>query len=144
MTRREHNTREHMKREWGVQRLVAVALAAVMLVPSFGTAWTARTPSLNSHVDPSLRAGEVALVHTTAGLAGALSLKLAELGAVDIQTQSAANTVIARLSPQALSALATDPSVTAATSDIAIVATGDRTKDNFRFEGPKGGKWGSV
>ena len=122
-----------MKREWGVQKLVAVALAAVMLVPSFGTAWTARTPSL-AHIDPSLSSGEVALVHTTAGLAGALSHKLALLGATEIETASAANMVIARLSSQALAAIATDPSVTIATRDTAIVATGDRTRGQVGFE----------
>jgi len=103
---------------------VAVALAAVFLVPSFGTAWTVRTASFRPAVDPSLRAGEVALVHTTAGHAGALSIKLAELGAVDIRTEDAADTVIARLTPAAIDALSNDPTVTVATSDTAIVASG--------------------
>lgn len=134
MTRREHNTGEQMTRAWGVQKLVAVALAAVMLVPSFGTAWTARTPSFARHIDPSLSAGEVALVHTSAGLAGALSHKLRLLGATDIETESAADIVIARLSSAALSAIATDPSVTIATRDTAIVATGDRTGGQVGFE----------
>ena len=120
-----------MKREWGVQKLVAVALAALMLVPSFGTAWTARTPSLSSHVDPSLSAGEVALVHTSAGLAGALSHKLTLLGATDVETASAADMVIARLSDRALAAIATDTTVTVATRDTAIVATGGRGQVGF-------------
>jgi len=102
--------------------MLAVALAAAFVASSFDTAWTSRTPSLTSKVDPSLRAGEVAIVQTTAGLAGALSLKLATLGAVDIQTEDAANTVIARLSTSALFAIASDPRVTVATRDLAIVA----------------------
>ena len=134
MTRREHNRREQMTRAWGVQKLVAVALAAVILVPSFGTAWATRTPSSPSHVDPSLSVGEVALVHTSAGLAGALSHKLALLGATDIQTESAADMVIARLSAPALAAIAKDPSVTIATRDTAIVATGDRHGGQVGFE----------
>jgi serine protease AprX len=124
-----------MLRVGSVRRVITAALAAVILVPSFGTAWTARTPSFNSHIDPSLSAGEVALVQTTAGHAGALSLKLAELGAVEIETDSAVDMVIARLSPAALSAVATDPSVITATHDTAIVATGDR-KTGFEAEDP--------
>ena len=117
-----------------VRRSITAALAAVMLVPSFGTAWTARTPSVHSHIDPSLSAGEVALVQTSVGHAGALSLRLAELGAVEIETDSAVNMVIARLSPQALAAIATDPTVLTATPDTAIVATGDRPGDRPAFE----------
>src|SRR5437870_5650295 len=78
-------------------RLIAAVLAVVLVTPSFGTAWTTRTPSFHSLIDPSLRAGEVALVHTTSGSAGALSMKLTDLGAVNVETEDAANTVIARL-----------------------------------------------
>jgi hypothetical protein len=111
-----------MRGSGSLRGFIAVALAAVFVASSFDTAWTARTPSFTSHVDPSLRAGEVALVQTTAGLAGALSLKLAQLGAVDIQTEAAADTVIARLSAPALDAIAHDASVTVATRDIAVTA----------------------
>jgi len=103
---------------------IAVALAAAFVVSSFDTAWTVRAATFRPNVDPSLRAGEVALVHTTAGHAGALSIKLAELGAVDIRTEDAADTVIARLTPAAIDALSSDPTVTVATRDIAIVASG--------------------
>jgi serine protease AprX len=103
---------------------IAVALAAAFVVSSFDTAWTVRTASFRPNVDPSLRAGEVALVHTTAGHAGALSIKLAELGAVDIRTEDAADTVIARLTQPAIDALSNDATVTVATSDTAIVASG--------------------
>lgn len=126
-----------MLRVGSVRRAITAALAAVILVPSFGTAWTARTPSFNSHIDPSLSAGEVALVQTTAGHAGALSLKLAELGAVEIEIDSAVNMVIARLSPSALSAVAADPSVITATHDTAIVATGGRDGTGFEQEDPR-------
>jgi len=123
-----------MLRVGSVRRAITAALAAIILVPSFGTAWTARTPSFNSHIDPSLSAGEVALVQTTAGHAGALSLRLAELGAVDVETESAVNMVVARLSAPALAALSTDPTVVTATRDTAIVATGDRTNNWLGFE----------
>jgi serine protease AprX len=123
-----------MLRVGSVRRAITAALAALLLVPSFGTAWTARTPSFNSQIDPSLSAGEVALVHTTAGHAGALSLTLAELGAVDIETDSAVNVVVARLSAPALAAIAVDPTVITATHDTPIVATGDRTGNRPTFE----------
>ena len=123
-----------MLRVGSVRTAITAALAAIILVPSFGTAWTARTPSFNSHIDPSLSAGEVALVQTSVGHAGALSLKLAELGAVEIETNSAVNMVSARLSPQALSAIAADPTVLTATRDTQVVATGDRAGDRPAFE----------
>jgi subtilisin family serine protease len=113
-----------MKRVGSVKAVFAVAFATVLLASSFDTAWTARAPFRNASVDPSLSAGEVALLHTTAGHAGALSSKLAELGAVDIDTESAVDTVIARLSNQALAAIAADPTVTVATRDIAVSAAG--------------------
>ncbi len=116
----------------GLKRFLAVAIAVAFVAPSFDNAWTARTPSLSSHVDPSLRAGEVALVHTTGGHAGALSLKLSELGATDVRTSAAADTVVARLSAPALDAVAHDASVTVATRDIEVVALdGSRGKSGF-------------
>jgi len=114
-----------MKRVGSVQRLAAVVVTALLLVPSFNTAWTARAPQHTSFIDPSLSVGEVALVHTTAGHAGALSLLLTDLGATDVQTASAVDTVIARLSPQALAMLKSDPRVDVATSDTRIVMSGD-------------------
>ncbi len=132
-----------MKRVGSVRGFLAAAIAALMLASSFDTTWTARASSFHANVDPSLSAGEVALVHTTAGRAGALSLKLAGLGAVDIETFSAADTVIARLSNQALAWVATDPSVMVATRDIAVVAMGggkgksgfeDKDKDKDKNE----------
>jgi serine protease AprX len=116
------------------KRVLSVAIAAAMLLPSFGTSSTAQTPSFQSHIDPSLSAGEVALVRTSVGRAGALSLKLANLGAVDVETDSAVDMVIARLSPAALAALATDATVITATRDTAIVATGEGDGGAVGFE----------
>src|SRR5436305_12250977 len=113
-----------MRGQWGVARVLGAALAVVLVATSFGTAWTSRTTSIHSLVDPSLRAGEVALVHTTGGHAGALSQRLSALGAVDIETETAADTVIARLSPLALAAVAADPNVALATRDTTLAALG--------------------
>ncbi len=117
------NTRRDM---WGkgALRLLAAAMAVAFVASSAGSAWTVRTPAFHANVDPSLRAGEIALVHTTAGNAGALSSRLTRAGAVDVETEAAADTVIARLSGDALATIASDPTVTVATRDLRIFATG--------------------
>jgi serine protease AprX len=111
---------------------IAAVLAVAFIATSFDTAWTARVPSA-SRVDPSLSAGEVALVHTTGGHAGALSFSLAQLGATEIETDDAIDMVVARLSPAALDAISHDPMVTLATRDLPIVAL-DGGKGNTGFE----------
>jgi subtilisin family serine protease len=98
---------------------IAAVLVVAFIATSFDTAWTVRVPSA-SRVDPSLSAGEVALVHTTSGFAGALSRKIAKLGATEIETDGAVDTVVARLSPAALDFISHDATVTVATRDIAI------------------------
>ena len=118
---------------------MGAALVAVLVTSSLGTAWTARTTSFHALVDPSLRAGELALVHTSAGLAGALSMNLTRLGATDVETESAADTVIARLSGDALAEIAHDPMVTVATRDIPIVAL-DGANGRSGFEGDRTGE----
>src|SRR5512142_2185453 len=102
----------------GMNRLVVTAVAvALILMSSSGTAWTAAPSTFTAKIDPSLRAGDLALVHTTSGAAGALSLRLSGLGATNTETDAAADTVIARISEDALAAIKTDASVTVATSD---------------------------
>lgn len=111
-----------MRGQGGLPQCIAATLVAVLITSSLGTAWTVRATSFHANVDPSLRAGEVALVHTAAGRAGALSMNLKRLGATDVETESAADTVIARLSGDALAAIAHDPTVTVAARDTTIVA----------------------
>src|SRR5437773_1007807 len=113
-----------MMRLGALRGFLSAVLAVALVAPALDTAWTSRTPSVTSLVDPSLRAGEVALVHTTTGHAGALSTSLAQLGATDLETDAAADTVVARLSPAALDAIRTDARVTVATSDITVAANG--------------------
>src|SRR5439155_1154598 len=113
-----------MMRLGGLRGFLSAVLAVALVAPALDTAWTSRTPNVTSLVDPSLRAGEVALVHTRAGHAGALSTSLAQLGATDLETDAAADTVVAGLSPAALDAIRTDVRVTGATTDITAVASG--------------------
>lgn len=103
--------------------VTAAAFAVALVASSFDSAWTASASAFTANVDPSLRAGDLALVHTTSGAAGALSVKLSGLGATDVETEAAADTVIARLSSGALAAIKTDPTVTLASADATVVAT---------------------
>lgn len=103
-------------------RFRATALAVAFVVSSLGAAGAAPSVPFSAAIDPSLRAGEVALVRTTAGHAGALSTKLAGLGATDVETAAGADTVIARLSNDALASLSTDRTVTVATRNIGVAA----------------------
>lgn len=103
-------------------RVLAFAMAVAFVAGALDNAWTPATAASHSNVDPSLRAGEVALVHTTSGRAGALSVRLSDLGAQDVQTYGAADTVVARLSEPALAAVKTDTSVTVATADFEVSA----------------------
>src|SRR5690348_4551309 len=128
-----------MRGRGGLSTVIGAALVAVLVTSSLGTAWTLRTTTYHAHVDPSLRAGELALVHTSAGLAGALSMHLTKLGATDVETESAADTVIARLSGDALAAIAHDPTVTVATRDIPVVAL-DGPGGRSGFEGDRTGE----
>ena len=103
-----------------------------------GTAWTA-APAFAANVDPLLRAGELAIVHTTSGSAGALSAKLETLGAADVTTYGAVDTVVARLSNAALHEIVTDRTVTVATSDTTVVALGGgRDRNDSGFDGGDG------
>lgn len=107
----------------GRRGVLATAIFVVaILVSSIDNAWSGSAAAFRSNVDPSLRAGDLALVHTTSGAAGALSVKLSGLGATDIETEAAADAVMARLSSEALAALKTDPSVTVASADTTVVA----------------------
>jgi len=113
----------------GLRGPVGAAVFVVAIVASsFGTAWTA-APAFAANVDPLLRAGDLALVHTTAGTAGALSSKLTELGATEVATYTSVDMVVARVSAEALDALAHDRSVTFATADSVVVSLdrGSRT-----------------
>ncbi|HEY6960162.1 MAG TPA: S8 family serine peptidase [Candidatus Limnocylindria bacterium] len=102
--------------------LATAVFVVAMLASSLDNAWTAAS-AFSVNVDPSLRAGDLALVHTTSGAAGALSVKLSGLGATGVETEAAADTVIARLSGAALAAIRTDATVTVAAADARVVAT---------------------
>src|SRR4051812_32176457 len=136
MAQSGHNKQRHMKWVGSGQRLFVAVLAAALLVASLGTSWTARATSLSTLIDPSLSAGEGALVPTTAGHAGALSLLLPYLGATDVQVAASVDTVIARLSAQALDALKSDPTVLIATGDTRVVMTGDGDLDTIGNPSP--------
>ncbi len=126
----------------GLKGSIGAALLVVSIIASsLGTSWTS-TPAFAANIDPSLRTGDLALVHTTAGAAGALSAKLETLGATDVRTYAAVDTVVARLSGEALDAIASDRTVTVAASDTPVAALGGG-KDKSSFDAGDGGKPGN-
>jgi subtilisin family serine protease len=108
----------------------AAIFVVAIVASSIGTAWTA-APAFAARVDPLLRAGDLALVHTTAGAAGALSSKLETLGATEVRTYTSVDTVVARLSSDALDAVRAARTVTVATSDTTVVAMGGGRNSGF-------------
>ena len=124
-----------MRGQGGLRKIFAAAAMAVLVVSSLGATQATPASSLHSNVDPSLRAGALALVHTSAGRAGALSMKLSGLGAQDVQTYAAADTVIARLSTAALAELGSDRDVTVATTDAPIFALDGGRNSGFENYG---------
>ncbi len=118
----------------------ATVFVVSIVVSSLGTAWSA-APAFAANVDPSLRAGELALVQTSAGLAGALSAKLETLGATEIQTYTAVDTVVARMTTAALAAIKTDRTVTVASANSVVVALGGgRDRTGFESDEDANGK----
>lgn len=105
----------------GTGRLVtSLFIFAVLL----GTAWTGRASVARVDVDPSLDAGEVALIQVAAGTAWTVAADLTAAGATEVATFDSVDIVTARLNGAALASISTDRSVLRATTDAVVVATG--------------------
>ena len=102
-------------------RLVTTLLVFTLLL---GTAWTGRASAARLDVDPALHAGDVALLQVTKGTAWTVAADLISAGASDVTAFDSVNIVSARLSDQALAAVATDRSVLSATTDARVTAVG--------------------
>ena len=89
-----------------------------------GTAWTGRASVARVDVDPSLHAGDVALIQVAAGTAWTVAADLTSAGATQITAFDRVNVVSARLSDQALATIATDHAVLRATTDARVAAVG--------------------
>jgi serine protease AprX len=105
----------------GTGRLVTSVFIFALLL---GTAWTGRASVARVDVDPSLDAGEVALIQVAAGTAWTVAADLTAAGATEVAAFDSVNVVTARLNDAALASISTDRSVLRATTDAIVVATG--------------------
>src|SRR6266508_4321343 len=102
-------------------RLVTPIVIFALLL---GTAWTGRASIARVDVDPSLDAGEVALIQVAPGTAWTVANDLISDGATDVAAFDSVNVVSARVSEQALSTIATGRAVLRATTDAHVSAVG--------------------
>ncbi len=104
------------------RRLLAAFFALALLCTALpGTSWTAP-------VDPSLAAGDYALVQVAHGTAGALAAKATAAGATDVAALDTLDIVTARLSAEALRALQSDSRVSYVASDAVVTAAGKKER----------------
>jgi len=100
------------------RRLLAAFVALALLITALpGTSWTA--PS-----DPSLGAGDYAIVQVVHGTAGAVAAKATAAGATDVAALDKLDIVTARVSDDSLRSLQNDSRVSFIATDAVITASG--------------------
>ncbi len=100
------------------RRLVAAFFALALLITALrGTSWTAPT-------DPSLGAGDYAIVQVVHGTAGAVAAKATAAGATDVAALDKLDIVTARVSDDSLRSLQNDSRVSFIATDAVITASG--------------------
>jgi len=100
------------------RRLVAAFFALALLITALrGTSWTAPT-------DPSLGAGDYAIVQVVHGTAGAVAAKATAAGATDVAALDKLDIVTARVSGDSLRSLQNDSRVSFIATDAVITASG--------------------
>src|SRR3989442_4848760 len=98
------------------RRLVAAFFALALLFTALpGTSWI-------SPIDPSLAAGDYALVQVAHGTAGAVAAKATAAGATDVAALDKLDIVTARLSADALRSLQSDSRVSVIAAHAVITA----------------------
>jgi serine protease AprX len=114
-------TNTHVGNKRGTGRLVTSLFIFALII---GTAWTGRASVAHVDVDPSLHAGDVALIQVAAGTAWTVAADLTAAGATEVAAFDSVGIVTARLNGAALASIGTDRSVRRATTDALVVATG--------------------
>ncbi len=108
-----------------MQRAVGRSITSILVFALLiGTAWTGRASVARQGVDPTLHAGDVALIQVAADTAWTVAADLTSAGATDVIAFDSVNVVSARLSDQALATLATDRAVLRATTDGHVTPVG--------------------
>src|SRR2546425_9136832 len=87
------------------RRAVAAGLAVALLL---GTAWSGRVNAFHANVDPSLRAGDLALLEVGRGTAWSVSRELAAAGATEINALDAIDVITARVTDSAIAKISSD------------------------------------
>ena len=101
------------------RRLLGASFALALLFTTLpGTSWTAP-------MDPSLGAGDYALVQVTHGTAGSVAAKATAAGATDVAALDKLDIVTARLSADALRSLQSDSRVSYLAADAVVAAAGE-------------------
>jgi subtilisin family serine protease len=109
----------------GMQRTIGRTITPIIVFALLlGTAWTGRASAARVDVDPALHSGDVALIQVAADTAWTVAADLISAGATEVTTFDSVDIVSARLSDQALSAIAMDRSVLRATTDARVAAVG--------------------
>jgi serine protease AprX len=104
-------------------RLLGASFALALLIAGLpGTSWTA------APIDPTLTAGDYALVQVTHGSAGAVAAKAAAAGATDVAALDKLDIVTARLTADALRSLQTDARVSFLAADATVTASGEEDR----------------
>jgi serine protease AprX len=101
--------------------LAALFALALLFTALPGTSWTAP-------IDPTLAAGDYALIQVAPGTAGAVAAKATAGGATDVAALDTIDIVTARLSTDALRTLRSDSRVSYLASDAVVTAAGRRER----------------
>jgi serine protease AprX len=126
-----------MKGQVGMVRAVGRIVTPILIFALLaGTAWTGRATVARADIDPSLHAGDVAVVQVSKGTVSTVAADLTAAGSTEVTAFDSVDMVTARISDSALAMIGTDRFVLRATTDATVVATGggrddlDRLGDN--------------
>ena len=100
------------------RHLAAFFALALLFTALPGTSWTAP-------IDPTLAAGDYALIQVAHGTAGAVAAKATAAGATDVAALDKLDLVTARLSADALGSLQSDARVSYLAADAVVTASGE-------------------
>ncbi|MEK6227074.1 MAG: S8 family serine peptidase [Chloroflexota bacterium] len=98
--------------------MAAFFALALLFTALSGTSWTAP-------IDPTLAAGDYALIQVAHGTAGAVAAKATAAGATDVAALDKLDLVTARLSADALGSLQSDARVSYLAADAVVTASGE-------------------
>lgn len=133
-------TTTHVGIKRSAGRLITPIIIFALLL---GTAWTGRSAAASVDIDPSLHAGDVALIQVSKGTAWTVAADITTTGATEVAVFDSVDVVSARLSEAALMSIGTHRSVVGATTDATVTASGGG-KNGDLDDDPNGAKLDSA